>query len=381
MKKIASAEDMKKSGKVVYDSRLPLISLFSGAGGLDFAFQSAGTFSTKLFVEYEALFAETLRINQRSGLLGNGCIVEADISTLDPSTAWMDAMGASGSPWGIIGGPPCESFSVIGKQAGSSDERGKLVFAFAKWVAALPIKVFVMENVPNLLAIQKGSVFIKLIEQFEKAGFDISHTVLRAADYGAPTMRRRLFVVGVRGLPKFIFPSPTHADPKTLDESSQLSPWVPSKISLNGLPTPATVPPGEPQGHVRINHTDAVSKRFTALAPGAIDHIRKRNRLHPDLPAPGLYAGNMGGIRFHIHPTEHRELTNREAARIQGFPDSYFFNGTRVPVGKQIANAVPIALGVALAKALANQYGCIENSKPADSPSNRRKSNSAKALT
>jgi len=345
-------------------SRKSLISLFSGAGGLDLAFEASGAFSTQLFVESEPIFAQTLRINQLANSLGKGPIIENDISLLDPIETWTNATSAREAPWGIIGGPPCESFSSIGKQAGRLDRRGKLIFNFADWVTRLPVRAFMMENVPGLLSIEGGLLFRELMERFEKANFDVSYSILRASDYGAPTMRRRLFIVGVRGLPKFVFPSPSHGDPRKQLSAPLITPWVRSSIALSGLPDPAAVQPGEPQGHVLIKHTAEVTKRFNALKPGAVDRVRKRNRLDPTLPAPGLYAGNMKGIRFHIHPTEPRELTNREAARIQGFPDSYLFNGSRVAVGKQIANAVPIALGQAMALALQAQYFPY-NGKPA----------------
>lgn len=333
-----------------------LISLFSGAGGLDLAFESTHRFSTRLFVESEPLFAETLRANQKLGNLGEGVVLQADLSKLSPAVATQRLSVATKSPLGLIGGPPCESFSSMGKQRGRSDERGKLVFAFSSWVARLPIDFFLMENVPGLLTIEKGAVFAELITRFERAGFAVSHSVLRAADFGAPTIRRRLFIVGARGLPGFVFPQPTHADPRSLVSPSGLLTWVASATALAGLPEPSLEPPGEPQGHVLIKHTDAVLRRFAKLKPGAVDRIRKRNRLDPQLPAPGLYAGNMLGVRSHIHPIVPRELTNREGARIQGFPDSYFFNGSRVAIGKQIANAVPLALGQALANEIAKQY-------------------------
>ena len=337
-----------------------VVSLFSGAGGLDFAFESTGLFTTTLYVESEPLFAETLRLNQRLGNLGAGRVVEADIATLDPVDTWTNVASKKRRPFAIVGGPPCESFSAMGKQKGRSDDRGKLIFSFADWVERLPAQVFLMENVPGLLTIERGNLFRDLLERFEGAGYAVSHAVLRAADYGAPTVRRRLFVVGTRGLPKFVFPPCSHGDLARRAADGACAPWVTSASVLSGLPPPSACTPGHPQGHVLIKHTPNVAARFKRLVPGTVDRIRKRNRLHPDLPAPGLYAGNLAGIRSHIHPSEPRELTNREAARIQGFPDSYLFHGSRVPVGKQIANAVPIALARALAGALTTQYGASQ---------------------
>jgi DNA (cytosine-5)-methyltransferase 1 len=328
----------------------PVISLFSGAGGLDLAFESTGYFSSTIYVESEHLFSQTIKLNQRIGNLGSGRVLEENIIDLDPATTWAKQGGCS-EPWAIIGGPPCQAFSPIGKQKGRKDPRGALVFQFARWVQQLPVKIFVMENVPGLISIEGGTVFQDLLECFRSSGFTNSYGVVCAADYGAPTIRRRLFIVGTRGLPKFEFPPSTHS--ATARESLFLNtePWVTSEEALAGLPAPASETPGTPQGHVLIVHTKPVRARFEVLAPGAVDPVRKRNRLNPKLPSLGLY-----GDRFHIHPYEPRELTNREAARIQGFPDTYVFNGSRVPVGKQIANAVPIPLGRAFAQAIVQQY-------------------------
>ena len=333
-----------------------IVSLFSGAGGLDYAFHKIGAFETRVYVESEPLFAETLRVNQGRGLLSQGSVIEGSVAELLPKNILSELLASDQAPWILIGGPPCESFSAMGKHGGLRDTRGPLIFDMVRWANLLDVKVFVLENVPNLLKIDKGEVFERLLSMCSELGYQVRYEVLCAADYGAPTVRKRVILVGTRGLEPFSFPVASHRKQCTEDLFDKRPKWVTSREALAGLPKPSLTRPGNPQGHVLIKHTPVVQERFSKLEPGAVDKIRKRNRLDPDAPSPGLYAGNLEGVRSHIHPLEPRELTNREAARIQGFPDEYLFNGNRVAVGKQIANAVPIELGAAIANAICRQY-------------------------
>ncbi len=140
-------------------------------------------------------------------------------------------------------------------------------------------------------------------------------------------------------------PSPTHSKNPTLLKKN-LSPWTTSMSVLKDLIVPGHL--SNDRHHIAVTHTPAVIERFSATKPGGYDNVRKRSRLHPDRPCPSLVAGNFAGTRNHIHPVLPRELTNREIARIQGFPDNYYFTGSSAQVAKQITNAVPIALGSAV---------------------------------
>lgn len=328
--------------------------MFTGAGGLDYGFEATGCFRTVAAVECQKEFCATIRANQSSGLLRRACIIEDDVRSLSPCDV-RSSNKKLHKIKGIIGGPPCESYTPIGNQLGRHDMRGALVFEFANWASALNVQFFVMENVPQLATMEHGSVLHDLLSCFEKAGFTVNHQVLNAADYGAATVRKRLFVVGIRGKRNFRFPSPTHCDRDELLIYAGMSPWACVGEAIRGLPKPSESQPGIPQGHVLIHHTPEVRARFASLSPGDWDLVRKRVRLRLDRPSPSLYAGNLSGIRLHIHPAEPRELTNREAARLHGFPDSFLFMGGRVAAGKQIANAVPIPLATAVAAALYTQ--------------------------
>lgn len=333
--------------------RVSVISLFSGAGLLDLAFESTGRYRTAVAIECDKTFAGTIERNVQSGLMSVGRVMCADVSCLTPARIAAHH-GLRGKAIGVIGGPPCQSFSSMGAKKGMRDSRGKLMFEFARWVKELSPSFFVLENVPNFASINSGTPFRRLVREFTVNGYSVSHAVLNAADYGAPTTRKRLFIVGLRGERTFVFPSKTHYDPRRTVGGSLL-PWVTAADAFSTLPTPTREPPGEPEGHVLIDHTPAVRQRFRSIPPGGYDYVRKRSRLSPTEPSKSLVAGNWQGARFHIHPIEPRELTNREAARVQGIPDAFLFSGDRVAVARQIANAVPLQLGQAIAEAVGKQ--------------------------
>lgn len=326
---------------------IDVISLFSGAGALDLGFQLCGGFQTRLRVEYQQEFCETLTSNQGSGLLEKSPVKTADVRTL--AGADLPRRRVRSIALGVVGGPPCESFSSMGRRQGQGDPRGTLVFTFAKLVVDAKADFFVLENVPDLAVANGGGPFADLLDLFSAAGFVTAQKVLTAADFGAATLRRRLFVVGTRGR-SFAFPAPTHGRPLL-----GLEPEVTVRTALAGLPAPGEGPPGVPQAHVRVSHSEEVERRFAALKPGSYDNVRKRSRLQWNRPSPSLVAGDLRGTRSHIHPEEPRELTNRESARIQGFPDEFIFHGSPAAVGKQVANAVPVPLALALARELRRQ--------------------------
>lgn len=325
---------------------LQIVSLFSGAGGLDFATELAGRISTLARLELQPEYCDTIRRSEESGLLSKAPLFAEDIRTVAVEDVLAERR--AGLPLGVIGGPPCETFSSMGRKRGLSDPRGMLVMSFADFVDKSDADFFVLENVPALARMSDGAILKELLERFEEQGFAVAFNVLRASDFGAATSRRRLFIVGIRGGPSFEFPAATHAE----EPGRSLKPWVSVGLALAGLPSPSDAGPGVPTGHVRIHHRPAVIERFATVPSGGYDYVRKRSRLALDRPSVSLVAGDLNGTRSHIHPIEDRELTNRECARIQGFPDNYEFAGSRMAVAKQIANAVPVPLGTAIMMAL-----------------------------
>lgn len=341
---------MRKLKTRIYGAKnYTLLSLFTGAGALDYGFESIGRFITKASIESEGIFCETIKKNQHTGNLASATIINNAIENLNPKSIMHEYFNGL-SPDGIIGGPPCESFSSMGKQKALSDPRGQLIFKFCDWVRELRPRFFLFENVPHLAYRYEGKILRELLETFNLIGYSVNHQIMNASHYGAATKRKRLIIVGILNGAQYKFPKPTHGEP---GNSLGLQKFKTSGEALDGLPEPFDTSELHPTWHKRINHTKCVIERFAKLLPGQQDKIRKRWRLSLNHPSPSLIAGNLQGIRSHIHPTEPRELTNRESARIHGFDDKFDFCGNHAAVGKQIANSVPIPLALTLANTLA----------------------------
>jgi DNA (cytosine-5)-methyltransferase 1 len=331
------------------NDQFPIISLFSGAGGLDLSFKQAGYFKNILSVDCEPVFCRTLHQNKSKISPTGEILCETIISANQQISECIEGLG--GAPFGMIGGPPCESFSTMGKRKGFVDARGGLIKEFADLIVKHKPKFFLIENVPAILSEKQGHKehFLNIVQYLKNNNYSITYDILCAADFGAATSRKRMICVGFDGLSNFNFPRPTHQKSFQLALGDGREPWVGSWTVLKDLPSPGSAAGNNIQAHIPVKHTAAVVERFRQLSPGGYDYGRKRPRLHPDEPCKSLVAGNFGGTRNPIHPLEPRELTNREIARIQGFPDDYHFVGTFAEVGKQIANAVPIPLGTAVA--------------------------------
>lgn len=192
---------------------LTAISLFSGAGGLDLGFARAG-FNVLVCVELDPSCCDTLRKNMK-----NTKVLQADISTIEGGEL-LDLAGVNRSEIDIlIGGPPCQSFSLAGDRKGLNDPRGQMIAHFVRLVGEIEPKAFVMENVKGMVN-WGGGAALKLIEQeFENLTlnkgscpkYSVAHQVLNAMDYGVPQQRERVFIVGNRMSKKFEFPRPTHS--------------------------------------------------------------------------------------------------------------------------------------------------------------------------
>jgi DNA (cytosine-5)-methyltransferase 1 len=295
------------------------VSLFSGCGGLDLGFERAG-FRTSEMVEISPYACETLRVNFPDAAVVGPPTALGDVSHYSPaSTADV-----------LVGGPPCQSFSIAAaqrflkgdakfKRTGFGDpKRGTLVREYVRILAELRPTVFLIENVPGLRELDKGSELGSLIDECRLMGYTVTEpTVVEAAEYGIPQFRRRLLVVGSsRGM--FDFPSPTHGDGGDLFK-------LPFSTAAMALAKPiATLANHQPRVH-RISSTD----RYRRLRPGQREPLGRVDRLDPDRPSKTVIAGGQnGGGRSHLHPYVPRTLTVRECARLQTFPDDFVFSGT-----------------------------------------------------
>jgi len=315
---------------------LQYASVFCGGGGLDLGFALAGlspTFSSDLVPHY----CDTLANN----LGGKHHIVEPhDISEL--SGSHVEAVTGK-SVDVVIGGPPCQSFSILGSRGSTEDPRGKLVFEYARLIRELSPQVFLFENVPGIMTLNQGRDWQQLVECFEaETGFHLLIKKLNAADFGAPQFRQRILLIGFKdsaSAEKFSWPEPTHG----LDQTAGLRPYRTAGEALLNVSGVAN--------HVLRKHSQRVMDRYSLVEPGGRDRKDHTDRIHPKRPSGTVLVGSgAGGGRPFIHPTEHRHITVREAARLQSFPDWWVFSGGPTAAYRQVGNAVPPLMAKAVAR-------------------------------
>lgn len=324
----------------------PLLSLFSGAGGFDLGFEEAGF---HVGAAYDIRSHSVASFNRNRG---NAIIAECrDLRR----TSADDIETKIGTPIGVIGGPPCQSFSTANSHQRDNDPRHQLPFRFAALLGELNkangVLFFAFENVPGLLRKQHAIRMGMLKKAFRDAGFSVSVALLNALDYGVPQKRARLFMVGYNtarfgDLPWFL-PQPLRAEHGSLSVRN----------AIGSLPEPvifADHERGEPIPF-HPNHWCMTprSSRFVenSLAPGDAAK-RSFKTLHWDRPSLTVSYGNR---EVHVHPKCHRRLSVYEAMQLQGFPKRYVLEGTLSSQITQVSEAVPPPLAYAVAASIASQ--------------------------
>ncbi len=326
------------------------VDLFGGAGALGLGFRRAG-FSVVAAVEIDRNAAQTYRLNH-PGVP----VLEASVEkvTAENLRLWLPNLTA---PTTIIAGPPCQGYSAAGSR--NLDDRRNLLFRHVGRLAKqLRARSIVIENVPGVRRVNGVIYTDKITASMRRCGYRTwkQPIALRASDFGVPQNRRRLFFIGVKHditLPKP--PLPTHM-PTDGPASDPLRPRTPSLAErLKDLPPLLAGTGAErleiPDGRIVLNskamsHSPKVIAKIRGIPAGA-GPISYR-RLGSDV-ARTLVAGHRA---LPVHPYQDRTITVREAARIQGFPDDYFFCGPRSTQPLQVANAVPPALSEAVARQL-----------------------------
>ncbi|WP_224110829.1 DNA cytosine methyltransferase [Mycobacterium avium] len=310
-------------------SPVRILSLFTGAGGLDLGFEGVEGIDVDVVacVDNDPEACKTLRYNRP-----DWPVFEKDIRDYFPDEV--------GDVDVVIGGPPCQGFSSAGK-GNPDDPRNFLWKEYFRIVEAVQPRAIVIENVSGLKHRRNGDHLSGIMHALESQGYHFAMGVLNAADFGVPQTRRRLFVIGLRdGEPTL--PAPTVEEHATVRDAI---------ADLEGTVKPEL-------NHVPNNHAPHVAKRWAKLAPGEVDPNYRRARLDYDAPSHTIRAGGGYGPRgdhlagFHppIHPTLPRQLTVREAARIQSFPDDWILQGSKTAQGRQVGNAVPVLLAEAVAE-------------------------------
>ena len=327
-------------------SDIEVVSFFSGAGGLDLGFESLG-FKHSILVEKIPLFCNTLKHNRPHWDVYSG-----DVSAKDDMIAQIEQrIGKSPKFDGVfVGGPPCQPFSIASNQRFSKQgekfkrvgfshaTNGNLLFDYIELIKHFKPRAFLIENVPGLMEIDDGEQLATAYTELEKAGYSVNEPmVLRADHYKVPQQRMRLFVIGSRTKKPLIRPTPTAI----------------SLVCGNAL----EIPIFGAANHVTREHSAESVQRYMKLPFGARDQLGRVDRLDPSRPSKTIIAGGTnGGGRSHLHPYIPRTLSVRESARLQTFPDDYFFTGPVARQFTQVGNAVPPVLGAQLAKAIKASY-------------------------
>ena len=336
---------------------LQAIDLFSGAGGLHIGFEREG-FDIRLCIDNDDLVEKTHRRN-----FPQIPMIHRDINLIpaEEIRQYLD----TGSVDVIIGGPPCQGFSTIGKRSSSDkekrkkkDPRNELVLTYANLIKELTPKFIVMENVKGILTLEKGAYLRKVLSILRANGYNVGYKLINMADYGVPEIRERVIIIGNRvGLP-VSFPSPDHSN----NANDGLPAWENCWSVISDL---AALPDDPSFNHVALKHTEKNIARYKMIPEGGrlpedklpAELYRKNfgntyKRLSRIKPALTMVPGNDA---FPIHPVLDRSLTVREAARIQTFPDTIIFEGNRRQQGHQVGNAVPPLFSQKLAQFIVNE--------------------------
>lgn len=375
-----------------------LIDLFCGCGGMSYGFELAG-FQTILACEQDLWAGDTFTKNHPKTTL-----LRQDIRSIENWNGFLPN-AFTGSIDGIIGGPPCQGFSLSGNRD-PNDPRNSLFMDFLKCVAHFKPRFLVMENVTGILSAKtskKVKVLDIIFDELRNLGYRAAFSSLNAAQFGVPQFRERVFIIGIRSDFPFnkslLYPKPTHSSENLISVEMAISD-LPRIESGEGSDCQAyeCEPKNDYQkwarnhsagvyNHVAMRHTPRLIERFKVIGHGqsvadvSEEHsaLKRGNpsvksgkvfsqnnmRVFPDRPSPTVAASFQSNF---IHPRLNRNFTAREGARLQSFPDHYIFSGKRTTMSwekhlsqyQQIGNAVPPLLARAIA---ANLFQYFENIK------------------
>ncbi len=315
---------------------MKVAALFSGAGGLDLGFKNSG-FDVIWANEYDKIIWETFEKNHPDTFLDRRSIIDIPNDDLPKN---ID---------GLIGGPPCQSWSLAGSMRGINDDRGKLFYEYIRVLNYIKPKFFLVENVKGIVSKAHLSSFSHIIELFEESGYNCHYKVLNAVDFNVPQTRERVFIIGFRKDLNVNFKFP-----KSMREKRTL------EDVLKGLED--AVPSGTKSTNT-IHNNEYMTGSFSTIFMSR-NRIREYNQpsftiqasgrhapLHPS--SPKMIKVEKDKFIFDGPETKVRRLSVRECARIQTFPDDFVFYYKNINNGyKMIGNAVPVKLSEAIAKSI-----------------------------
>jgi DNA (cytosine-5)-methyltransferase 1 len=383
-----------------------LIDLFAGAGGLSKGLEMAG-FESVLANEINPVYAKTFMNN-----FPNSDVIVGDIRSYSADDL-LKRTGLKAMELDLLaGGPPCQGFSVNAPIRSLDDPRNHLFKDFLKIAEAFLPKAILIENVPGIVSLGKGTVVEQIYKELRLLGYSVSHKILFAAHYGVPQMRYRTIIIGILNSEiEVTFPKPEHnaysvpnftgaknlclkinedekvklkAQPKVWDALNDLPPIENSNLNCS-VPYESS-PQNDFQKKIRLKASNFVSNHccsslgsknierlnfipqggswrdipFELLPKGLqrarrSDHTKRYGRLHPDQLCSTILTKCDPHWGSFFHPTQNRVISVREAARIQSFPDDFVFSGSLTEQYEQVGNAVPPFLAEAIGKSICSQ--------------------------
>ena len=343
-----------------------IVDLFSGVGGFSYGFSKIPEFNILAANEIEKDIAKAYTLNHP-----DVAMVNCDINDL--SKEKLDEALCGRKVDIVIGGPPCQSYSTVGKR--QIDDRANLFMQYKRVLQIIKPSAFIFENVVGILSMDKGRLFKKIQQQFEGIGYKLKYRILDAADYGVPQHRERVILVGFRGDNPFEYPWPTHGNKK--------KPYVTLRDAIGDLPVLKSGESSEQYlhdadnefltfvraGHCSLKEHEAPKngKHLVRIMQALKDGQSKKD-LPPAIRPKSGYGNTYAKLWWDrpsttitrnfacpsssrcIHPRDSRAMSIREGARLQGFPDDYIFYGSDRMKRLEIGNAVPPLLSFAIAK-------------------------------
>lgn len=336
-----------------------VISLFSGAMGLDIGLEKAGL-DIALGQDFDKDCVATME--------ANGCnVLCGDIREISAKYLLEKTNMNIKEPFLICGGPPCQPFSTAGKRLGINDPRGSLFMEFIRMIDYIRPRFFVMENVKGIMSAPlrseredtKSTVLEVILAEFSKLGYKTIYGLLDAVNYGVPQFRERFILIGSRDNEDIFMPIPTHF-PIHQDKKYRWRVLKDAFINLKDNGECARFSEDRVKYLKMLNEGENWKNLPSEVIESAMGGAFKSGggkvgfyrRLSFTQPSPTLVTSPVQKATMMCHPTEDRPLSVREYARIQQFPDTWVFTGTMASKYKQIGNAVPIGLGCAIGKML-----------------------------
>ena len=333
-----------------------VLDLFSGCGGLSYGFECAGFHIVAGVDNWEDALV-TYRANHKNS---KGILL--DLSNFEPAKLHENI----GDVDVVIGGPPCQGFSLSGKRD-PKDPRNKLYKGFVDVVKEFKPKVFVLENVPNLASMDNGKIKDAIIEEFSVLGYHVKYKVLLASDYGVPQNRRRVIFVGSIYDDSYEYPLPSNSDENRVTTYEALSDLPESSVvdGTNNEREPSSdyqrlmrKRTNKIYNHITSEHSEQTKKIISLVPDGGNykdlpEEYRSVRNVHIawtryNSKKPSLTIDT--GHRHHFHYKYDRIPTVRESARLQSFPDDFIFYGSKTSQYKQVGNAVPTLMAKAVAE-------------------------------